>query len=112
MPGVDTEVLPGVKGVPLKFTNNTVSQITNEMMNLDFIMSVASIITSITPRTVDDSELEVPSEIKLVDIDKDPKKLIKIIEENKKYMVKNKLWTEESPDEAKIYDNLTEEWDY
>ncbi len=110
--GTDTEVLPGVKGVPLKFTNNTASQITNEMMNLDFLMSLSTIITSITPRTVDDSELEVPAEIKLVDIDKDPKKVMKIVEENKKYMQKKKLWTEEAPDEAKIYDNLTEEWDY
>ncbi|MBQ9678265.1 MAG: hypothetical protein IJV44_09035 [Prevotella sp.] len=112
MPGADQECLPGVKGVPLKVTVNTASQITNEMMNIDFLMSVATIVTAITPRTVDDAEFEVPADIKMIDIEKKPKELIKMLEDNKKYMIKKNLWTEESPDEAKIYDDLSEDWDY
>jgi len=35
-----------------------------------------------------------------------------MIDENKKYMIKNKLWKEEDPDKIKIYDNLQEDWEY
>ena len=82
------------------------------MMNIDFLMSVSTVVTSITPRTVDDSEFEIPSDIKLIDIAKEPKQYLKMMEDNKKYMIKKKLWVEETPDEAKIYDNLNEDWDY
>ncbi len=112
MPQTDKDVIPGVKGVPLKVFVNSVSQMTNEMLNLDFLMSVSTIVTSITPRSVADSEFEIPAKVKLFDADKDPKKLLKVIEENKKYMEKKKLWVEKSPDEMKIYDNLNEEWEY
>lgn len=112
LPSVDTEVLPGVKGIPLKCTINTLSQTTNEMINLDVDISVSTIIKSITPRKVDDSEFEVPSDIKIIDADKEPKKFIKMLEENKKYMMKKDLWKETPENEAKIYDNLSEEWDF
>ena len=112
LPGADLECIPGVKGVPLKFSNNTASQTSNEMMNIDFLMSLSTIVTSITPRTVDDSEFEIPSDIKLIDIAKEPKQYLKMMEDNKKFMIKKKLWVEEAPDEAKIYDNLNEDWDY
>ena len=112
LPGADLECIPGVKGVPLKFSNNTASQMSNEMMNIDFLMSLSTIVTSITPRTVDDSEFEIPSDIKLIDIAKEPKQYLKMMEDNKKFMIKKKLWVEEAPDEAKIYDNLNEDWDY
>lgn len=112
LPSVDTEVLPGVKGIPLKCTINTLSQTTNEMINLDVDISVSTIIKSITPRKVDDSEFEVPSDIKIIDADKEPKKFIKMLEENKKYMMKKGLWKETPENEAKIYDNLSEEWDF
>ena len=82
------------------------------MMNIDFLMSLSTIVTSITPRTVDDSEFEIPSDIKLIDIAKEPKQYLKMMEDNKKFMIKKKLWVEEAPDEAKIYDNLNEDWDY
>lgn len=112
LPGVDTEVLPGVKGIPLKCTVNTLSQTTNEMVNLDIEISISTILKSITPRKVDDSEFEIPSDIKIIDADKEPKKFIKMLEENKNYMVKKGLWKETPEDEAKIYDNLSEEWDF
>ncbi len=112
LPGVDTEVLPGVKGVPLKCTVNTLSQTTNEMVNLDVDVSISTILKSITPRKVDDSEFEIPSDIKMIDANKEPKKFIKMLEENKKYMMKKGLWKETPEDEAKIYDNLSEEWDF
>ena len=112
LPGADLECIPGVKGVPLKFSNNTASQISSEMMNIDFLISLSTIVTSITPRTVDDSEFEIPSDIKLIDIAKEPKQYLKMMEDNKKFMIKKKLWVEEAPDEAKIYDNLNEDWDY
>lgn len=112
LPEADKEIIPGVKGTALKFTNNTASQISNEMLNIDFLMSISTIVTSISPRTVADSELEIPSDIKLFDCDKDPKKMLKTIEENKKYMEKKKLWVEKSPDDMKIYDNLSEDWDF
>ena len=81
------------------------------MMNIDFLMSLSTIVTSITPRTVDDSEFEIPSDIKLIDIAKEPKQYLKLMEDNKKFMIKKKLWVEEAPDEAKIYDNLNDDWD-
>lgn len=112
LPTIDLEAFPGVKGTPLKFTNNTASQISNNMLNVDFTMSLATLVTSITPRPVDDSEFEVPSNIKLYDQVKDAKQVQKIIEENIAYMKKNGLWKEESSEESKIYDNLNEEWDY
>ena len=112
LPGADLECIPGVKGVPLKFSNNTASQISSEMMNIDFLMSLSTIVTSITPRTVDDSEFEIPSDIKLIDSAEEPRQQVKMMEGNKKFMIKKKLWVEEAPDEAKIYDNLNEDWDY
>ena len=87
LPGADLECIPGVKGVPLKFSNNTASQTSNEMMNIDFLMSLSTIVTSITPRTVDDSEFEIPSDIKLIDIAKEPKQYLKMMEDNKKFMI-------------------------
>ena len=48
----------------------------------------------------------------MIDADKEPKKFIKMLEENKNYMVKKGLWKETPEDEAKIYDNLSEEWDF
>lgn len=112
LPAIDQEAFPGVKGTPLKFTNNTASQISNNMLNVDFTMSLATLVTSITPRPVDDSEFEVPSNIKLYDQIKDAKQALKIEEENIAYMKKNGLWKEESSEESKIYDNLNQEWDY
>ena len=112
LPGADTEFIPGVKGVPLKFINNTSSQTTSEMVDLDFMLYIASTTTGVTPRKVDDSELAVPNDIKLVDSDVNPKAMLKIIDENTKYMKKNNLWNEKSPDEIKIYDNLQEDWEY
>lgn len=112
LPAIDQEAFPGVKGTPLKFTNNTASQISNNMLNVDFTMSLATLVTSITPRPVDDSEFEVPSNIKLYDQIKDAKQVLKITEENIAYMKKNGLWKEESSEESKIYDNLNQEWDY
>lgn len=112
LPPADKEYVKGVKGLPLKVINNIVSQTSNKMMNVDFVMSLATQLTSIKKRPVDDSEFDVPSDIKLYDMEKDAKTVSKIIEENKKYMVKKGLWKEDNPDESKIYDNLTEEWDY
>ena len=63
---------------------------------------------------MNDSELEVPEDIDLFDSDnpKNARKMLKMIDENKKYMIKNKLWKEEDPDKIKIYDNLQEDWEY
>lgn len=112
LPEADKEIVPGVKGVPLKFAMNLVSQTNNEMVNMDIRMAISSILTSITPRKVDDSEFEVPSDIKLVDIDAKPKEMFKIMSENTKYMKKNKLWVDPALNEDKIYDNLSEDWDF
>lgn len=112
LPEADKEVIPGVKGCPLKFATNCVSQTTNEMVNMDIRMAISAIITSITPRKVEDSEFEVPSDIKLVDIDAKPKEMFKIMSENTKYMKKNKLWVDPALNEDKIYDNLSEDWDF
>lgn len=108
----DVPLLPGVKGVPLKYINNTSSMTSNDMLNLDFLMYLDSETKSITPRKVEDSEFEVPSEIKLIDGNKDADKAQKIMEENTKYMKKKNLWTEKSPDEVRIFDSLQEDWDY
>ena len=112
LPESDKEVLPGVKGVPLKFINNTVSQTTNEMLNFDIQVYIASLTTDIKKRAVDDSEVSVPEGIKLINGDKDQKGMLKIIEENMKYLKKNNKWVENNPDEIKIYDNLNEDWEY
>ena len=108
----DVPLLPGVKGAPLKYINNTTSMTSNDMLNLDFLMYLDSETKSITPRKVEDSEFEIPSDIKLIDGNKDPEKILKITEENTKYMKKKKLWTEKEPDEVRIFDNLQEDWDY
>lgn len=112
LPGADTEFVPGVRGVPLKFINNTSSQTTSEMLDMDITLYIASTTTGVTPRKVDDSELAVPDDIKLVDSEANPKAVLKMVDENKKYMKKNNLWNEKSPDEIKIYDNLQEDWEY
>ena len=112
LPGADKEVVPGVKGFPLKFATNCVSQSNNEMVNVDVRIAISSVLTSLTPRKVDDSEFEVPSDIKLVDIDANPKQMFKIMVENTKYMKKNKLWVDPALNEDKIYDNLSEDWDF
>lgn len=109
---IEDEVLPDIKGVPMKFINNTVSQSTNDMLDMDYKMYLASEIVSIKDRAVDESEVTVPSEIKLIDADKNQKGMLKIIEENMKYLKKNNMWNEKSPDEIKIYDNLQEDWEY
>ncbi|MCR5361847.1 MAG: DUF4412 domain-containing protein [Bacteroidales bacterium] len=114
LPGANEECIPGVKGVPLKFTNNTVSQTTNEMLNFDFRLSIASKIESITPKSLDDSEFKVPAGINVIDGLADPKKMTKIINDNKNYMKKKGLWNEKDTqtEEIKVYDNLSEDWDY
>lgn len=96
----------------LKSTSNIVLQSTSEMLNMDMQFNISSTLKKITMRPVDDSEFEIPADIKMVDINKKPKEMIKIIQENAKYLKKNGLW-QEAPDEApKIYDNLSEDWDY
>ncbi len=108
----EDEVLPDIKGSPLKFINNTVSQTTNDMLDLDYQMYLCSETVSMKERAVDVSEVSVPAGIKLIDADKDPKGMQKIIDENMKYLKKNKMWEEKSPEEIKIYDNLQEDWEY
>ncbi|MBQ9560825.1 MAG: hypothetical protein IJV10_00890 [Prevotella sp.] len=112
LPPADKEYVKGVKGVPLKYTINTVAQISNKMVNIDYVMSIASMMTSFNMRSVDDSEFDIPSDVKIYETAKDAKIVAKINEENRKYMEKKGLWKEENPEESKIYDNLTEEWDY
>ncbi len=112
LPAADTEYLRGVKGIPLMLTINSTSQSTSEMVNVDILMSMSFLMTELKERSVSDSELEIPADIKLYDAVKDPKQLLKINADNKKYMQKQKLWTEKSADEMKIYDNLSEEWDF
>ncbi|MBE6259360.1 MAG: hypothetical protein E7107_00845 [Prevotella sp.] len=113
LPDHDKEVLPGVKGVPLKFVTNVVSQTSSEkVLNMDVLMYLASVVKDVKKRSVDDSEVTVPSDIKLIDADKDPKNMLKIVEENGKYMKKKGLWKESAPDDVKIYDNLNEDWEY
>ena len=113
LPDADQEYIPGVKGVPLKFINNTVSQMSVEkMLNTDFLMYIATEVKEIKPRKVEDAELAVPADIKLIDKSKDEKGFAKIIADNQKYLVKNGLWNPKSPDDVKIYDNLEEDWDY
>ena len=82
------------------------------MINMDVRIAIASIVTSITPRTVADSEFEVPADIKLINIDGNEKEYFKLYSENTKYLKKNKLWVDPAINEDRIYDNLQEEWDY
>lgn len=110
LPGVDEEVLPGVKGCPLKFTTNNTSMSTNEGagFNMDTRYSISQIMTSIKARKVDDSEFEVPADIKIYAASK----IMKTVYENKEYMEKHGLWNELPPDSDKIYDNLADDWDF
>ena len=108
----DQEYVPDVKGAPLKFTLNTVSQTDNEMLNFDLRLSVSTLATEIKERAVDDSEFEVPSDIKLIDGNNDPQKMLKIMTENYEYMKKKDMWIDPKINEDKIYDNLSEDWDY
>lgn len=108
----DQEYVPDVKGAPLKFTMNTVSQSDSEMLNMDLRLSISTLATEIKERAVDDSEFEVPSDIKLIDGNKDPKKMLKIMTENYEYMKKKDMWADPKINEDKIYDNLSEDWDY
>lgn len=112
LPEVNKEIIPGVHGAPLKFATNVVSQTNSDMINMDIRIAIASIVTSITPRTVADSEFEVPADIKLINIDGNEKEYFKLYSENTKYLKKNKLWIDPAINEDRIYDNLQEEWDY
>lgn len=103
-----SEIFPGIKGHMLKSTTNTVITTTSKTMNIDQIQSVSTIVESFNQRDVDDSEFEVPSDIVMYDVIESTK----IMEENKNYMIKNGLWNELPPDNHKIYDNLTEDWDF
>lgn len=109
---VSDEVLPGIKGFPLKFTTNNVTQSVNKSaasFTLDIMYSISQEITSVKPRHVDDSEFEVPSDIKMEPIGKH---MMKIINENRDYMVKKGLWNQLAEDNDKIYDNLADDWDF
>lgn len=112
LPEQASQMLNGITGCPLKYTTNTVTQSTNKMLNMDIRISIATEITSITPRAVDDSEFEVPADIKLIDGNKEPKKILKIGQENLDYMKKNNLWVDPAVNEDKIYDNLEQDWDF
>lgn len=112
LPQGTEEVIPGVHGAPLKFATNIVSQMNSEMMNLDVRMAVSSITTSITPRAVEDSEFEVPSDVKLINVDGNQKEYFKLFAENTKYLKKAGLWVDPAKNEDTIYDNLSEDWDY
>lgn len=112
LPMADQNVIPNLKGVPLKFFTNFVTQTNTDMVNMDIRMAISTMVTSITPRKVEDSELEVPSDIKLVDVDAKPQEMFKIMLENTKYMKKHKLWVDPALNEDKIYDNLSEDWDF
>lgn len=114
-PGSTDEVpfLQGVKGAPLKYINNTVTQTSQpKMLNLDFLMYMDSEAKSIKARPVDDAEFAIPSEMKISDANKDATVVAKIMNENTEFMKKKKLWEETPADEVKIYDNLQEEWEY
>lgn len=112
LPMADQNIVSGVKGVPLKFFTNLVTQTNTDMVNMDIRMAISTMITSITPRKVEDSEFEVPSDVKLVDVDAKPQEMFKIMLENTKYMKKHKLWVDPALNEDKIYDNLSEDWDF
>lgn len=104
--------LPTGGGVALKSTSNMVSQTSSDMMDMEMVFRIAGTLQKLTQREVKDEEFEVPNNIKLVDINKKPKEFIKILQENVKYLKKNKLWHEAPDTEPKIYDNMEEDWDY
>ena len=112
LPLSNEECLPGVKGVPLKFVTNIANQTTANTMNLDTRMNIACEILSIIPRKVDDSEFDIPAEIRIIDGDKYPDKMKDIAQENNEYLKKHNLWIDPIVNEDKIYDNLMEEWDF
>ncbi|MBQ3619271.1 MAG: DUF4412 domain-containing protein [Bacteroidales bacterium] len=106
------EVLPGVKGFPLKFTTNNVTQSVNKSSSsftMDIMYSISTEIKSVNPRHVDDSEFEVPSDIKMAPTGKH---IMKIVYENRDYMMKKGLWNQLAEDNDKIYDNLADDWDF
>ena len=110
LPDTDKEVLPGIKGFPLKYCTSRDALGSNKQhkINIDTYYSISQETTSITPREVDDSEFEIPSDIKIVGA----LSMMKTIYANKSYMEKKGLWKELPADEDKIYDNLEDDWDF
>lgn len=75
---------------------------------MDSRISCATIVTSCGERNIDDSEFEIPSDIKMYDSNE----AAKIMEENKNNMVKNDLWNELPADDHRFFDNLSDDWNF
>lgn len=117
MPEADKEYLPGVKGVPLKYTTNQIMQVavydgSKKSTESYSRQSFSCQILSITPRAVDDSEFEAPADIKLVNVMEHPGQMKKIVKENNNYIKKHCDVPPSSANEDIVYDDLSQEWDY
>lgn len=112
LPNAEQEVLPGIKGIALKSVVEAITQTSSPVLNVYGRIYTITSDVQITERSVDDSEFEVPADIKLVDINQKPGEMIKIIKANKKYLMKKGLWNEVDEANEKVYDSLDEEWDF
>ncbi len=72
---------------------------------------VASEVKSITPRTVDDSEMQIPSEYELKLTDS-AFKMLGIYEDTKKYLKKNKMYPTDAENDTEVTYQIEEEWDF
>lgn len=104
------DFVPGLSGFwfILKSTNNCISTTKSKYVNMDSRISCATIVSSCGERNIDDSEFEIPSDIKMYDSNE----AAKIMEENKNNMVKNDLWNELPADDHRFFDNLSDDWNF
>jgi len=72
---------------------------------------VASEVKSITPRTVDDSEMQIPPEYELKLTDS-AFKMLGIYGDTKKYLKKNKMYPADAENNTEVTYKIEEEWDF
>lgn len=72
---------------------------------------VASEVKSITPRNVEDSEMQLPSGYELKKTDS-PFKMLRIYGDTKKYLKKNKMYPADADNETEVTYQIEEEWDF
>lgn len=97
-----------VPGIAVKWTINSQGKVPLFGTMSSFI---ASEVTEIIPRQVDDSEMQIPTNYELKETNS-PFKMLKIYSETKKYLKKNKMYPADADEDTDVTYSIEEEWDF
>lgn len=95
-------------GIAMKWT-------TDQHGKVPFLGSMDSFVASeaktVTPRTVSDEEMRVPSDCQLKETDS-PFKMLGIYSDTQKYLKKNKMYPADADSDANVTYSIESEWDF